>query len=490
MPTIVSLDEPRAAFGALAVAQETPVVQIDAMYGLVSTDHETFTATGGSATSADSIFTVQTGTSVGGYGVIRSVRDAHYHAGTGMIARWTARYTAGIASSLQVSGPFTSENALQFGYNGATFGVLRRTGARLEIRTLTVSAGAGGSETATVTLNDVAFNVALTSGNVAHAVFQLAAATYTGWQAFAVGSTVVFLAQSTGSKAGAFTLSSTGTAAGTFARTRAGVTETDTWVAQSAWNIDPCNGSGPSRFLLDHTKFNVYQVQWQWLGAGAITFSIENPETGRLIPVHQIKYANGGTAPTVDNPTFKIGWVAASLGSTTNLTVQGISAGIFEENGQRVFLRNPRAAQAEKSSVGATTTNILSIRNNVVFADKTNFREVRPIRISVGSEGTGSAPVVIRVFLNATLSGAGGAADEPAWAYVDSATSCVATDSAAETITGGTLVAVINLSKTGKEVIYMAESGLQLDSNETLHITASTSSGSATVSASVSWVED
>jgi hypothetical protein len=94
------------------------------------------------------------------------------------------------------------------------------------------------------------------------------------------------------------------------------------------------------------------------------------------------------------------------------------------------------------------------------------------------------------IWTNASLPGRGGAADEPAWAATDSANSCVDSDSAAETVSGGTLAAVLNCAKTGQQSIDLRDFGLQLDSDETLVISASTTSGTVTVAASVTWVED
>ena len=40
------------------------------------------------------------------------------------------------------------------------------------------------------------------------------------------------------------------------------------------------DGTGPSKQTLDPEFGNVFKIQYQWLGFGAIIFSIENSVTG------------------------------------------------------------------------------------------------------------------------------------------------------------------------------------------------------------------
>ena len=56
--------------------------------------------------------------------------------------------------------------------------------------------------------------------------------------------------------------------------------------------VDPLDGNGYSGATLDPTKLNVFQINFRWLGAGQIRFSIENPLNGDMIVFHEIRYAN------------------------------------------------------------------------------------------------------------------------------------------------------------------------------------------------------
>ncbi len=60
-------------------------------------------------------------------------------------------------------------------------------------------------------------------------------------------------------------------------------TITDTWIYQNAWNGDPFNGAGGSGVTLNPAFGNVYKIQMQWLGFGAINFYIESYQILKII---------------------------------------------------------------------------------------------------------------------------------------------------------------------------------------------------------------
>ena len=84
------------AFGGLNTYHSTPIVQIANKYKIDPAnlnEVEIFEATGGSADNSGNLFRCQTGTSVGGYGVIRSTETLNYRAGQGVSAMFTASFT-------------------------------------------------------------------------------------------------------------------------------------------------------------------------------------------------------------------------------------------------------------------------------------------------------------------------------------------------------------------------------------------------------------
>jgi hypothetical protein len=469
-------------------------VQIDAVYGLRDkTDVEVLSATGGSAvvedTGTGNEFKCSTATSVGGYGLIRSKRATAYRPGQGMLMRWTARFSAPVNLGVQRAGGINAENELSFGYNNTTFGIFKRAGGALEIQTLTVTAGASGGETATITLAGVAYTVSLTSGSAAHNAFEIAtdsdfaAGAGNAWIAQQNGDTVTFIAQSTGDKTGTMSFSSA-TATGTLAETRAGGDPTDEFIEQADWNVDQMDGTGPSGMTLDPSKGNVYEVKLQYLGYGAISFYIEHDITGDFVPVHFIQYANNNTSPSVSNPSFKIGWFAASLGSTTDIAIYGAS-GFIGIEGEQQPRRLPDAQVADKSGVGTSFTNILTIRNRKTFKGLVNLSEILPTNVEVAVDGTKISEY--EVILNAVLGG------EPNWQYEDEDHSIVEYDTAGTTATEGpasqlVLAGVLGKSSTTSSILL--DYDLHLVPGDTLTIAVKTTSGTTDAAAAMTWLED
>jgi hypothetical protein len=62
-------------------------------------------------------------------------------------------------------------------------------------------------------------------------------------------------------------------------------------VIQSSWNIDKCDGTGPSGYNLDLTKMQMLYIDYSWYGAGAIRFGFKN-QRGEIIYAHRLPNAN------------------------------------------------------------------------------------------------------------------------------------------------------------------------------------------------------
>jgi len=488
----VGIHEPVTAFGEVMTAQLSPIVGIDAIYGLLATDHETFTdGASGSATASGSLFTCATGTTIGGYGVVRSRRLLRYRPGVGARFRFTAKFDAGVANSLLVAGAFNSEDALFVGYSGTTFGFMRRIAGGAHITRLTVTNGATGAETITVRLDGVDFAVAASGALTAAATAELIAERvggYTGWthdtSPTSNGSTVTFIQGTPGATSGSFTLTSTGGAVGTFATVQTGAANDSAtgFVARTSWNVDTLDGSrgplNPSGMLLDPTKLNVYEFVLPYLGAGTIILRVMNPQ-GEMIVVHLLQYPNSATTPSLKNPTLRLGWVAASLGSTTDLTVSGASAAAFLE-GKESTTRDPFSTSTTFSA-GTTEYVALAVRVRGEFGSKLCHRIVLPFSAFLGVE-TSNRVVQARVILNPTLTGTVN------WGYVDQTLSAVeyATPTTLAPSGGRTIATSVVVSG---DSIDLERLGQRLRPGDVLAVAVQTVTSSSTVAVSVNWQE-
>lgn len=404
----VAVADPLTAFGELRTTEVRPVVQIDAVYGLRG-EVETFVDASpgtGSVTATSGNFVCATGTGVGGYGVIRTRRPVRYRPGQGALYRFTAGFDSANATalSLQAAGAFNSISGFLVGYDGTQFGVMHRTDGAHEAHLVTVTAAATGAETVTLTLNSVGYSIPVTAGTVAHNATEIVTwlnANQTVWDAWQEDDDVRLFARNVGSLAGTYSVASTGTLTGTDTRLLAGATNTETWTYQASFNVDPLDGTGPSGVTLDKSKGNVYEIDLQYLGYGAVAMRLENPGTGRFFTFHRFEFPNSRTTPTLTNPSLKIGWIAASLGSTTNLTVYGASA-LGGIDGVLHPLSQPRSYGYQNASVGNTLESVFAIRVKSIFnSGLAQLGSIFP-KLVFATAG-GSKAVDVRLLLNPTF---------------------------------------------------------------------------------------
>lgn len=113
-------------FGDLITADITPVLQLDFVYGINTQTGISTVANSATVDTNASRLRLQTGTDAAGGAQFMSRRPIKYRAGQGVVARFTAAFTAGAASSSQIVGVGDSADALAFGFNGTAFGILHR----------------------------------------------------------------------------------------------------------------------------------------------------------------------------------------------------------------------------------------------------------------------------------------------------------------------------------------------------------------------------
>ena len=362
------------AFGEPLAISPTAVIQLDAIYGVTTDVVQLYTnGTGSVANAVAGMFQVSSGTTQGGYGVLRSKRFVRYRPGQGVVSRFTAAFTTGVANSLQLAGLANQENRVSFGYDGDRFGIVRSTGGKATILLMTMGTAPNATQTATITLNGVAYTVTLSSGTVETAVTQIVnrVGGYGGWLFQQTDGAMLWLAPTLGPMNNTFSFTSTGNATATFNVKQAGVAQTDYWTYQTDWNVDRMDGSNtistnPSGMTLDPTKLNVYQISLRWLGVGAISYALEDQASGTMVYVHREHYTNQHVRPHIDNPSFKIAYAAYNITNTANLTVKGASMyGAVEGTINQNELT--RSWSASKSGLAQNVTHhLLSIKSSVI----------------------------------------------------------------------------------------------------------------------------
>lgn len=485
----VEIHGPRNPFGSIHVENLLPIFQVDAVYGVNTQLCNVTTGLGGYLFEENSQFVMQSNTSVGGNATLQSKRRLRYRPGQGAVARFTAGFTTGVSLGVQVAGIGHPEDGLYFGYNGTQFGVLHSYAGIREQQTLTLTGHAVSAGNINIVLNGTANSIPVTTTtSPLKTAYDISTGVYPGWSAQIQGSGVVFLANSVGNKTNPFLISGGATACGgSFAKTRSGAALTENWIYQTGWNGDKLDGSGASAVTLDPTKGNVYQIGYQYLGYGALTFQVETVPEGNnadWVTVHSVSYPNNYTTPSFRNPAFPFTASTYSLGTTTSQEVKvGSFAGFIE--GQKVLNGPQFTYTATLTDVSTTYRPIFTILNNYVYKGKSNQCVVNLQSINAALKHT--QPASVFIFKNANLGG------NPNFsAYSND--SCTSYDTAATSLTiddNEQLLFSFSLGEAGQASFDLKNVDIVVEPGETITVAGNTKAGTAAFfSASINTRED
>lgn len=249
---------------------------------------------------------------------------------------------------------------------------------------------------------------------------------------------------------------------------------------------DPLDGSGSSGMTLDPTKINVFEIRFQYLGAGAIEYCIEDDMTGKFIKFHSELYANKNIIPSVFNPNFHFTIYAENGATIDNITVKSASYGYFIEGktstGQ---LHQPQfsSGKIEKTAV-TTEVAIFTIRNKTSYQSKTNFIDLM-LEFAGASIEASSANNLgeIRLVRNATLGGT------PSFTDINTSNSIVEIDIAGTTVEGGKELFYTPLAgKNDRASEDLTPFDIIISPGETVTV-AGNSVNSATINSGTLWIE-
>jgi hypothetical protein len=177
-------------------------------------------------------------------------------------------------------------------------------------------------------------------------------------------------------------------------------------VSQANWNVDKLDGTGDSEFILDVTSTNIFFIDMEWLGVGAVRVGFVSP-AGQIIVAHIFQHASNGFSDVyMRTANLPISYSLTSTGGSA--TTKQICSSVFSEGGfnpKGIFL-------AVQSPIAGTTCSadtletILGVR---LQEDSFEF-SVEIDNISVLAESSGDGRWYL--LFNPTLVGT------PTWADV------------------------------------------------------------------------
>lgn len=417
----VNLNDPRDSFGHVMVASSKPIVELKFPY---STSHFTqdyfFKGAAIFNNSGDNVLTAMTGippSTFTAYSTARlkSLYRTPYSAGLGLSVKFSAMFSAPAANCKQLIGHGDENNGFFIGYNGTNLGILRRYGGKNEIQKVTIDTGASTTGNVTVTLNGVSTVVPVVAGDSKYTVARKIsngvmdpyglqngyAYMHPGWKSYEDGDSVLFVSQISDSYTENFTISGQ-SVTGTWTEVQNGITPIEDWTYIDDWNVDRCDNT-EALPVIDFTKGNVYQIDIQWLGFGNIEFKILNPKSGNFSTIHQIRYPNQHTSPSIYNPHQPL-CMEVDNGSSSNFVYVGSACLSSHVLGQQNINNGVRLGTSIIKRASVTKDrkyNILTLRNDVTLMNLINVIEM--FGLTIASSWKGSSAAIFHTIVGATL---------------------------------------------------------------------------------------
>ena len=382
-------------FGDIATAENTPILQLDFVYGINTQTGVSTTANSATVDTSAGRLRLQCGTNAAGSAIFNSRRIAKYRPGQGVTARFTPVFAPGVAGNTQIIGMGNVNDGYFFGYNGTSFGLMHRN---------------------------------------------------------------------------------------------RGV---DSWVPQTGWNTDKCDGTGRSGFTWNPQLGSPVMIRYPYLGYGDVKFYVQNSEDGYWVLCHILKYSNSSDATQVGNPSLFFYARNLNAGNVSNRIMYCGSVGVFL-HGRKELVSPKWAANNNKSGITAET-NILSIRNATTYNGITNRALVRLTSLSISSSAA-SGIGIFRMRLGATVGGApsftpinGVTADNGV--TITSGNSVASVDVAGTTATAGLLIFNATVDNPNTEIVDLLPYEIFLAPGETLTISGESTIASA-LGVALNWSED
>jgi len=147
----------------------------------------------------------------------------------------------------------------------------------------------------------------------------------------------------------------------------------DLKIPQSQWNLDRCDGTGPSRYVVDVTKMQMIGIQFSWYGAGFIDWMFRGPK-GDYVFCHRLKGNNVNTEAYMRTGNLPVRYEVLNEGARTRLasamtnsqTTMSLEDGSFFPNVGTVYCENELISYSAKS--GNTLTGLVRSASLTNFA--------------------------------------------------------------------------------------------------------------------------
>ncbi len=139
-------------------------------------------------------------------------------------------------------------------------------------------------------------------------------------------------------------------------RTKVTGSVVDNKVAQTSWNHDVMDGTGPSGITVDWTKAQIFFIDFEWLSVGRVRMGLKIH--GQIYLVHEFLNANVLATAYMSTPNLPVRFQVETQATSAASTIECICSSIMSEGGMQ-DLGVLRYKSTEGTHVDMATENII-----------------------------------------------------------------------------------------------------------------------------------
>jgi hypothetical protein len=155
---------------------------------------------------------------------------------------------------------------------------------------------------------------------------------------------------------------------------------------QSQWNLDRCDGTGPSGYVLDVTKMQMCYIDYTWYGAGFVRFGFRMTD-GNVVYCHKVANNNINNQAYMRSGNLPVRYEVTNIGPYTKLMSGSVSSyGVSLASGDTTMVVKDaeywpssgeimvqQGASVEVMAYGAKTYNAALNAWNLIGLDRRAF---------------------------------------------------------------------------------------------------------------------
>lgn len=176
-------------------------------------------------------------------------------------------------------------------------------------------------------------------------------------------------------------------------------------VPQSSWNVDPCDGTGPSGFDIDLGTTQLMFVDFQWLGVGRIRAGFVHE--GAKVIAHEFYHSNILTTAYWSQPSLPCRAEVRNVGATASAAFMDMICSTVISEGGYAETGNDFSEGSAVRSVGASGSvlPVMAIRLANTLNGYPNRQYVRLTSVNVAAPAQIVRVDIIRVASHTSIAG-------------------------------------------------------------------------------------